>query len=152
MPDQNKLQRMAEEGYRVAESCATCLRGPGVHLSKDGWGKCHGPNRKYVHAKHGEKNLPAHWALTCDDWRPKRLDDILGVYAHMPWFNPEGVRRHDYGYLLAVIDQLRDGMNNLRDPIPMDRLAKVLTHAAAVARKLLRERVDRLMKERAGGK
>ena len=144
MPDANKLKRMEEEGYRIAESCATCIRGPGVHLSKDGWGKCHGPARKYIHAKHGERNLPAHWALTCDDWRPQRLEDTLGAYHRLPWLRPDD--RQDYGFLLAVVDQLRDGMNNLREPMPMDQVAKVLARAAAVARRLVRDRVDKKMK------
>jgi len=152
MPDQNKLQRMAEEGYRVAESCATCIRGPGTRLSKEGWGKCHGPKRKYVHAKQGEKNLPAHWALTCDDWRPCRLDDVLGVYAQMPWLREDPTHgRLDYGFLLALVSQLKDGMHNLREPTPLDEIAKVLTRAAAIARNLLRKRVEQKMEARRGG-
>lgn len=150
MPDQNKLQRMAEEGYRIAESCATCIRGPGTRLSKEGWGKCHGPKRKYVHSKHNEeRNLPAHFALACDDWRPIRLDEVLGVYAQMPWLQEDPTHgRLDYGFLLALISQTSDRMHDLRNPMPLDEIAKVLTRAAAIARKLLRERVERLVKER----
>jgi hypothetical protein len=142
---------MAEEGYRIAETCATCIRGPGVHLSADGWGKCHGPNRKYVHSKHTEeRNLPAHWALTCDQWQPTRdLEAVLGVYAHMPWLQDDPTHgRLDYGFLLALIGHLNAGMHNLREPTPLDDIAKVLTRAAAIARKLLREHVERLRKER----
>lgn len=150
MPDPNKLKRMAEEGYRIAESCSTCIRGPGVHLSEDGWGKCHGPNRKYLHEKHGEKNLPAHICLTCDDWRPKSdLEAFLGAYASEPWKTANNVRE-DYGYLLALVEHLRDGMNNLREPLPLDTIAKTCTSMAAIARKLLRDRIDRLRKEKDG--
>ena len=141
MPDPNKLQRMAEEGYRIAETCATCVRGPGVHLSRDGWGVCYGPDRTYVHAKQGEKNLPAHWALTCEAWC---LGDVsvLGAYASTPWLDQTKETLHDYGYLLTLVEHLYTGMRNLREPLPLKEVARLFTRAGVIARKLIRERVE----------
>lgn len=72
---------MQLRGYRVVESCASCL-----HALFDGkpWGGCR--RESYIHGKHGKRLMPAHVSMTCEHYtRDPRATQVLGPYAAEPW-------------------------------------------------------------------
>ena len=145
-PEEEALYaKMREEGYRIAESCATCLRAPGTALSEDGWAKCHGPNRKYIAPKKGEVNLPAHPHLVCDAWRPhSRIIKELGEYASEPWLGES--READKKW--ATEENLRNIISDLDramvkpSKVGLHFIARTLNRAAFITRTLIRTKID----------
>lgn len=66
MPDPNKLEALANRGYKIAETCGTCIHGSFID-GRD-WGLCR--KISYQHQKHnGTKNVSIHVSGCCPQFQ-----------------------------------------------------------------------------------
>lgn len=72
MPDENKLAKLREIGFRFVKTCATCEHGKQIpHHGEDDaemrvWGRC--AKHRYEHGKHAAlRDVPAHALGCCND-------------------------------------------------------------------------------------
>lgn len=86
MPDENKLKKLTEIGYRLQSSCGLCKHGR-FSPSLD-WGSC--KQHTYEHLKHGKKDLSVHRAGHCDkfEFNAKKKADVarsgfLGLFSDL---------------------------------------------------------------------
>lgn len=80
--DEEKLKEMRYRGYRVVDTCSTCVHSNFKKSSP--WGTC--AIGDYVHEKHKRTHdMPAHVALCCKN-HYRRVDSSLGPYGEEPWW------------------------------------------------------------------
>lgn len=77
--DANKLKVLREVGYKVRQSCETCIHSD---LSPDGWGYCN--KHRYEHLKHSEKQsrLSIHRSGCCTSYQKNEISlALLALHA-----------------------------------------------------------------------